>query len=259
MHTHLASAGLDAYETTIVIGPATVIASVRTPVAGALLARETYVNPANPSGIVHPPAAKAVKAVPPVCPPLVNAQNVPVVAALTSLICCPAATVACAPGAMVRAENGVMARLEPLGQDVMKPAASVKTERIPRGVSKAEGMAAALEAVRMKVWWRASTVTISAATVRTAGEVRRGAAPRYAETPMFSRTLAVETMAAASVKPKLYVHGWTGAAPVAAMAESSVVTWTCSVVPIDCRLVMSSAVRPAAVKSAAGNLAKPCV
>lgn len=52
---------------------------------------------------------------------------------------------------MVRAGNGVMARLEPAGQDWMKPAARVKTLRMPRGVSKAEGMAAAFEATRMKV------------------------------------------------------------------------------------------------------------
>lgn len=71
-----------------------------------------------------------------------------------------------------------MARLEPSGQESMKPAARVKTERIPRGVSKAEGTAATLEAVRMNVWWRDSTVTISAATVRIPGALTRGAAPR---------------------------------------------------------------------------------
>jgi hypothetical protein len=31
----------------------------------------------------------------------------------------------------------------------------------------------------MKVWWRASTVTISAATVKIPGLETRGAAPRY--------------------------------------------------------------------------------
>lgn len=52
---------------------------------------------------------------------------------------------------MVTAGNGVMAKLEPVGQDWMKPAARVKTERIPSGVSKADGMAADFEAVLMKV------------------------------------------------------------------------------------------------------------
>jgi len=52
---------------------------------------------------------------------------------------------------MVRAGKGVMARLEPAGHEEMKPAARVKTARIPSGVSNAEGMAATLEAVRMKV------------------------------------------------------------------------------------------------------------
>lgn len=77
------------------------------------------------------------------------------------------------------AGKGVMARLEPEGQDDMNAEARVKTERTPRGVSKAEGMAADFVAVRMKVWWRDSTVTICAATVRMAGLFTKGAAPRY--------------------------------------------------------------------------------
>jgi hypothetical protein len=56
-----------------------------------------------------------------------------------------------APAVMVNAGKGVMAKLDPDGQEEMKPAASVKTARIPRGVSNADGMAACLEAVRMKV------------------------------------------------------------------------------------------------------------
>lgn len=81
---------------------------------------------------------------------------------------------------LVRATEGkgVTARLEPVGHEAMKPAARVKTERTPRGVSKAEGMAVILEAARMKVWWRASTVTISAAVVRMLLDWTRGAAPR---------------------------------------------------------------------------------
>lgn len=76
------------------------------------------------------------------------------------------------------AAKGWTLRFEPSGQEVMKPAAREKTERTPRGVSNAEGTAAVLDAVRMNVWWRASTVTISAATVRIDGVVISGAAPR---------------------------------------------------------------------------------
>ena len=66
-------------------------------------------------------------------------------------------------------------------------------------------------------------MTISAATVKIPGVFTRGAAARYldfvsirrqfgvkktyADTPMFSRTAAVATIAAAVVNPKLYVHG----------------------------------------------------
>jgi len=83
-----------------------------------------------------------------------------------------------AGGAMVAAGKGVMARLDPCGQDAMKGAAREKTDRIPRGVSKAEGIAITLVAVRMKVEWRDSTVAIDAAVDRMAGFLRRGAAPR---------------------------------------------------------------------------------
>lgn len=58
---------------------------------------------------------------------------------------------AAAPAVMVNGANGVMAKLDPDGQEEMKPAARVKTARIPSGVSKADGMAACLDAVRMKV------------------------------------------------------------------------------------------------------------
>ena len=91
---------------------------------------------------------------PPGNPPLVNAQlvGVPlVVPFVTRLIVEPAETAAEAPEGVERVAKGVMARLEPVGQDEMKDAARVNTERIPKGVSKAEGTAAALEAVRMNV------------------------------------------------------------------------------------------------------------
>ena len=74
--------------------------------------------------------------------------------------------------------KGVILRLEPSGQELMKPAAREKTARMSRGVSKAAGMAMALDAVRMRVWWRASIVTMLAATERMAGSLTRGAAPR---------------------------------------------------------------------------------
>lgn len=69
-------------------------------------------------------------------------------------------------------------RFELGGQDFINGAASVKTERTLREVSKAEGMGRELEAVRMKVWCRASTVAIEAALLRIVDEFRRGAAPR---------------------------------------------------------------------------------
>jgi hypothetical protein len=211
------------------IGPARVIASVRTPSAGAALARLTYTSPARFGGTVQAPLAKGVNAVPPGSPPLENAQDVAPVAVDVSWTELPAAG-AGAPAAagvvMVRAGKGVMARFEPCGQDSMKPAARVKTLRIPRGVSKAEGMAMAFAAVRMKVWWRDSTVTMEAATPRMAFDWTNGAAPRYlrfvryelvgrsrntyADTPTFSKMLAVATIPAASVKPNLYVQGATG-------------------------------------------------
>ena len=85
-----------------------------------------------------------------------NAQNVaPVEAVLVNARLCPAENFALAlpaPAAMVNAGKAVMARLEPLGQAEMKPVARVKTLRTPRGVSKGEGMAAAFDATRMKVW-----------------------------------------------------------------------------------------------------------
>ena len=83
------------------------------------------------------------------------------------------------PGVMVSAGNGVTARLDPVGQEEINPAARVKRARMPRGVSKADGIAAAFDAVRINVWWRASTVTISAATVKNPGVLTRGAAARY--------------------------------------------------------------------------------
>ncbi len=83
---------------------------------------------------------------------------------------------------------------------------------------KAWGAAATLLATRMKVWWRASMVRMEPAVERMPASVRRGAAPRYAETPTFSRTAAVATMPCASAKPKLYWHGWTGWKPAWAMA-----------------------------------------
>lgn len=96
-----------------------------------------------------------VKAAPPGWPPLTNAHEVAPVAVVLTWTEVPAAIVpaadAGAPAVMDKAENGVMAKLDPDGQEEMKPAARVKTPRMPSGVSKADGIAAVLEAVRMKV------------------------------------------------------------------------------------------------------------
>jgi hypothetical protein len=83
---------------------------------------------------------------------LVKLQKVAPVALVASFSTVPDRIGAPAPGeVMVAVGKGWMARLEPSGQDSMKEDARVKTERTPSGVSKADGMAAALLTVRMKV------------------------------------------------------------------------------------------------------------
>ncbi len=127
-------------------------------------------------GTRHPLPESGTKTLPPNSPPLVKAQCV---APLVELVICNTSLALMEALLLaVSAEKGVICRLEPDGQDLMNGAARVKIWRGLRGVAKGEGIAAALEAVRMKVWWRASTVTISAATVRTAPLVTKGAAPR---------------------------------------------------------------------------------
>ena len=165
------------YEMANTKGPATVISSVNAPVAGIWLAKFKYASPANPWGTVHAPFANGVKAVPPVCPPFVNAQAVAPCAVVVNCNVEPGVTASLAV-VSVTAGNGVTAKLDPCGQEEMNGAARENTLRIPRGVSKAEGTADTFDAVRMNVWWRDSTVTISAATVRTALLLIKGAAPR---------------------------------------------------------------------------------
>jgi len=62
----------------------------------------------------------------------------------------------------------------------------------------------------------------------------------------------------AVVRPKLYVHAWTGWAPAAEMADISCVTWVASVAAMVFRSVIWSGARPNAAKSVSGNFAKPC-
>jgi hypothetical protein len=52
---------------------------------------------------------------------------------------------------MVMGGLATILRFEPLGHEVMKPAARVNTFLTPRGVSKADGTAEILDAVRIKV------------------------------------------------------------------------------------------------------------
>lgn len=54
-------------------------------------------------------------------------------------------------GISASAGNAVILRLDPSGQDEIRGAASEKTDRTPSGVSKAEGMAAVLASVLIKV------------------------------------------------------------------------------------------------------------
>jgi hypothetical protein len=64
----------------------------------------------------------------------------------------PAVPLEAAPvGAIVSVGKAVILRFEFVGQELMRGAASEKTERTPSGVSNADGMAAALEAMRMNV------------------------------------------------------------------------------------------------------------
>ena len=130
-----------------------VMSSVSTPVSGAADARFRYVSPAKFWGTVQAPFTNGEKAAPPGWPPLVNAQKAAPVAVVLSWRTEPAAIaeVDWLGSVMVIAGKAVMARLEPVGQESMNPAARVKTLRIPSGVSNAEGTAATLEAVRMKV------------------------------------------------------------------------------------------------------------
>jgi hypothetical protein len=93
---------------------------------------------------------KGVKAVPPGTPPLVNAQNVAPVAVVLNCRTV-SAVIPVAEFVMVIAGLAMILRFEPLGHEVMKPAARVKTFLTPRGVSKADGTARTLDAVRMKV------------------------------------------------------------------------------------------------------------
>lgn len=141
-----------------------------------------YTIPAKPAGTTQALLVKGTKAaVPDASPPATNAHSVAPVAAVVTGMLVPAGIVAgraAVPAVRVRAGKGVMAKLAPAGQLEMKPAARVKTARIPSGVSNALGMAVALDAVRMNVWWRDSTVTISAATVRIPADLTRGAAAR---------------------------------------------------------------------------------
>lgn len=79
-------------------------------------------------------------------------QNDPPGAVVWILREVPATILDEASGEVISADvKGVTARLEPSGQDAMNPAARLKTERTPRGVSNADGTAITWEAARMNV------------------------------------------------------------------------------------------------------------
>lgn len=106
--------------------------------------------PARISGTTHAPFVKGVNAVPPGTPPLVNAQKVAPCADVLNRRT-SSALIPTAEFVMVMEGLAFIFKFEPVGQEAMKPAARVKTFFGPRGVSKADGTAAILEAVRMKV------------------------------------------------------------------------------------------------------------
>lgn len=80
----------------------------------------------------------------------------------------------------------------------------------------------------------------------------------YAEMPTASRIRAVATMPAALVKPKLYVHGWKGVTPAFWSTLCRVVTWVFSVFARAASVSTSFCVSPRAMKSAGGNICRPC-
>lgn len=80
---------------------------------------------------------------------------------------------------MFKDGNAWRGNAEPAGQEVMNEAASVKIWRAPTATSNAWAMGSWRRAVRMKVWWRDSMVTIDAAADNIFLSVTSGAAPRY--------------------------------------------------------------------------------
>jgi hypothetical protein len=87
-------------------------------------------------------------------------------------------------------------RLQPL----MKEPAMARTSLGRKAMSNDWEMAVALSKRFSMVPWRASTVTMVAAAVRTRGSWTRCAAPRYAATPTCSTTRAIVTMVDTSVR-----------------------------------------------------------
>lgn len=104
----------------------------------------------------------------------------------------------------------------------MNPPAIARTSWGRRGKSNDVGIAVPSLRTLSIVWWRASMVTIEAASVRTTGSEMKCAAPRYAPTPTFSTRRATGAMALTEVRTeeKSKLHPEMAESPLDSIALS---------------------------------------
>ena len=164
----------------------------------------------------------------------------------------------------------------------MKAPAMARTSWGSKGMSKAWGMAVAPDVSTFRiVWWRASTVTMDAAAVRTVLSATSCAAPRYAPTPTSSTRRATGNMVGTSVstlvKSNLQVERGVTPNEVrndcnanrsqrekvgsgSLIRTSRAVTWVASSswMAVNCSMGICAELKPAAVKSDAWNLDSAC-
>ena len=112
-------------------------------------------------------------------------------------------------------------RVIPREQPWMKLPAMARTSGGAKGMSNGWEMAVAPFIMFSRVPWRASTVRMEAAAVRTSWSPTRCAAPRYAPTPTCSTSRAVDTMVDTSVRTleKSNEQPWTGVPPNEVMTD----------------------------------------
>lgn len=125
-------------------------------------------------------------------------------------------------------------------------------------ISKAAGIAVPLPDMMFNnVWWRASTVKIVPAAARRTVSVMRVAPPRYAITPTFSTTRAVETIVATSVstESKLNLQLVIGVSPKDCKASCRTVEWVDSSpwIILSCSTKTVLELKPTETKSCSWN------